>query len=405
VVTFHSIASVSFRTGKIQVFLLILLTSLSGCKKKEDEDSRAKLTNCQLPIADGRGGVAIGGFPRYEDRLKSIGDVNATVILVDFPDSPASMSPEAAFAKISGASDTFAEMSYSRMNYKLNPVLRWYRMSQASTQYKTNNYADHLAYIKEAVNLADPDVDFSSTDSLVILANPDTTGLGEQGPAMAVSSGSGVTADGRELLNIATSAHDLNNWGSIWLNHEVTHTLGLVDLYAYDREDSSNPYDLLRYAGMYSYMTYNSFEANAPGLLAWERWVLGWLDDEQVACVNPFKDGDVTELVTPIGKSGGLKALVIPMSETSALVVESRRASGIDKNIRKTGALVYLVDSSIPSGKGPIRVYPASADDPLFLQATRAAGESVEVDGLRVEVSTGGDEGDTVTVKEIKKKK
>jgi hypothetical protein len=92
-----------------------LLLSICACKadEKEDDESdvdRASLTNCKLPVAHDRTNVSIG-FPRYPDRLKAIGPVVATVIMVDFPDSPATMSPENAFALIAGASETFSEMS------------------------------------------------------------------------------------------------------------------------------------------------------------------------------------------------------------------------------------------------------------------------------------------------------
>jgi hypothetical protein len=200
------------------------------------------------------------------------------------------------------------------------------------------------------------------------------------------------------MVNAVTSAHDLNTWGSIWLNHEVTHNLGLVDLYAYDRKDSSNSYDLLRFNGEYSYMGFNSFNANAPGLTAWERWLLGWISDSEVTCANPYRDGEVTAKLTPISSSGGAKAVVMPLSESKAAVVEVRRAEGIDANIVKPGVLVYTVDTSLTSGKGAIKVYPNSADDPRFLQSTRAAGESVSVEGLKIEVVSSEDDGDTVRV-------
>jgi hypothetical protein len=149
-------------------------------------------------------------------------------------------------------------------------------------------------------------------------------------------------------------------------------------------------------------MGYSNFGSNAAGLLAWERWLLGWLDDDQINCANPFADGNVSEQVTPLSQSSGLKAVVVPFSDTSALVVESRRASGLDGNLVKPGALVYVVDSSVQSGYGPVKVYPSNTGDPYFLQATLSAGESVEVDGLKIEVTESTDSGDSVQLSEVK---
>jgi M6 family metalloprotease-like protein len=356
------------------------------------------LADCKLPVADGRGDVSIGGWPRIDERLKSTGGVIATVVMVDFPDAPASMTPTDAFARISPSADVFNEMSYGKLSYTFKPQLKWYRMSKKSTDYVAGGWTfiKHREYITEAAKLADVDIDFSKTDSLIILANPDSTGIGNSGPAFAAIRKNGITLDGKYISNGATSAYDLNNWKSIWLNHEVTHTLGLVDLYAFTQSNSANRYDGFRYTGEFSYMGFSSYESNAPSLFAFERWNLGWINDSQIKCL---KDAKSTELISPVQTSGGVKAVVIPISRTKAVVIESRRAIGIDKNIAKSGALVYVVDSSIQSGQGPVRVFPSDvSSDPRYLKAPRALGESVTTEGVTIKVTKSDDSGDTVEI-------
>lgn len=356
------------------------------------------LADCKLPVADGRGDVSIGGWPRIDERLKSTGGVIATVVMVDFPDAPASMTPTDAFARISPSADVFNEMSYGKLSYTFKPQLKWYRMSKKSTDYVAGGWTfiKHREYITEAAKLADVDIDFSKTDSLIILANPDSTGIGNSGPAFAAIRKNGITLDGKYISNGATSAYDLNNWKSIWLNHEVTHTLGLVDLYAFTQSNSANRYDNLRYTGEFSYMGFSSYESNAPSLFAFERWNLGWINDSQIKCL---KDAKSTELISPVQTSGGVKAVIIPISRTKAVVIESRRAIGIDKNIAKSGALVYVVDSSIQSGQGPVKVFPSDvSSDPRYLKAPRALGESVTTEGITVKVTKSDDSGDTVEI-------
>ncbi|MFM7494532.1 MAG: hypothetical protein ACKO2A_11565, partial [Acidimicrobiaceae bacterium] len=213
--------------------------------------SSTSTTECKLPVADGRGDVSIGGWPRITERSKTTGTVNATVIMVDFPDAPAKMTPQAAFTKISGATATFSEVSYGQLNYVFNPKYKWYRMSKPSTQYAPLNqsFLTHRAYIAEATALADAEVDFSTTDNIIILANPDASGLGMAGPAFTAIQGNGLTLDGKYISNGTTSAYDLNSWKSIWLNHEITHAMGLVDVYAATRENAANIYDGHRYVG------------------------------------------------------------------------------------------------------------------------------------------------------------
>ena len=351
-----------------------------------------------MPVADGRGDVSIGGWPRISERSKVLGDVTATVIMVDFADAPASMTPSEALARISPAQDVFKEMSYGKLSYNLKPQLKWYRMSKNSSEYVTGGWSfnSHKAYITEAAKLSDADVDFSTTESLIILANPDAKGMGYSGPAFSAIQGNGITLDGKYISNGATSAYDLNNWKSIWLNHEISHTMGLVDLYAYSTSNTANRYDGLRYTGEFSYMGLSSYDSNSPSLLAFERWNLGWIEDSQIECM---KSSQLTKLISPVEITGGTKAIVIPISRTKAVVVESRRAIGIDKALKKSGALVYVVDSSIQSGLGPVKVFPSDLiNDPRFFNAPRALGESVVVEGVTIKVVKSDTMGDTVEI-------
>lgn len=353
---------------------------------------------CKLPVADGRGDVAIGGWPRILERSKTVGDVVATVIMVDFPDAKATKTPKEAFDLISPAVNVFTEMSYGKLNYKLAPKFKWYRMSKNSSSYVQGGWTfeSQRNYIIEATKLADKDVNFSKTDNLIILANPDAVGMGTQGPAFSAINKRGITLDGRYIANGTTSAHDLNYWKSIWLNHEISHTMGLVDLYAFTKENSNNPSDGFRFTGEFSFMGFGSYESNSPSLLAFERWNLGWIDDSQIKCVKDVKS---IEFISPVQTTGGVKAVVIPISRTKAVVIESRRAIGLDKKIVKSGALVYVVDSSIQSGKGPVKVFPSDVvNDPRYLKAPRALGESVTVEGVTVRVVKSDESGDTVEI-------
>lgn len=356
------------------------------------------LTPCKLPVLDGRGDVAVGGFPRIGARLKSLGRVSTKVIFVDFSDAKAKLTPQQAFAKIENSVGLFTELSYGLFDFALDPTYRWYQMSKPSSAYAPLNrsFETHRAYISEATSLADPDVDFSTAEAVLIVGNPEAQGLGTSGPAFTPLQGSGITLDGRYIGNGATSAFDLNYWRYIWLNHEFGHALGLPDLYAFQPEDSSNPHDGHRFVGEYSLMGLSSLDANSPGFLAWERWLLGWLEDNQIRCVT---EKSATQLLTPIGRKGGVKAVVVPLSPSKVVVIESRRPEGVDRNLAKSGALVYLVDSSIQSGFGPVRVFPADKSDPRRLQSTRAVGESVIVEGVSITVKESGSQGDLVEVK------
>lgn len=83
-------------------------------------------------------------------------------------------------------------------------------------------------------------------------------------------------------------------------------------------------------------------------ITAWEQFLLGWMDDDQVHCIAP--DDLATErkvILTPLEIFGGeRRALVIPITESEVLVVESRRPIGYSStwSSDNRGLLAYVVN-------------------------------------------------------------
>jgi hypothetical protein len=134
----------------------------------------------------------------------------------------------------------------------------------------------------------------------------------------------------------------------------------------------------------------------APEYFAWERWTLGWLTDAEVACIE---SGSATVTLEPIERAGGTKMLVARLGPSRAVVVESRRRLGYDTALAREGALVYLVDTSVASGKGPIRVQPENDADLVKSSALLRTGDSIIVAGVRISVVASGSSGDRVTMR------
>lgn len=336
----------------------------------------ASFDKCMLPVADGRGDVALG-LPRIAARSKTVGDVHATVVFVDFPDMTSRPTPEAALSLVvPRATEIFKELSYGRLNYLIEPNLKWHMMTKPSTAYSYATFRSHHDFVKEVISIADPTTDFSKTNSLVVITNPFQRAL-SFGPAMTFPSSEGFVVDGNLINNGTTSGSDINYWGPAWLNHEIGHSFGLADLYAYGA--SSN--ETFKYTGEFSLMGLSDERSQAPGLLAWERFVLGWLDQSQLICAP---SGVGTYNISPVATAGGTKAVVIPTGATTALIVESRKAIGLDSKLSKPGLLVYRVNTSIQSGRGVVQVISKTtlADDPRYFKAPLAVGESLTVDGF-----------------------
>lgn len=334
------------------------------------------------------------GLPKATHKLPTVGTIRTIVLFADFADAPASPTPEEVFSLVSPNAEKFInDLSYGRMEYMLEPYFVWLRLELPSSHYGEGirTYEGHLEFIQEAVDLADAHVDFSAADSVLVMVPPQASGV-SYGPAFGANASEGYAADGRIFANGVTSGADLVGWGFLWLNHETGHIMSLPDLYAYEY-DTSNYEDQHRFVGGFSLMGY--IDGNAPELFAFERWQLGWLDDNQIYC---HQTGDAIVTLSAIETAGGTKAVMVPISDAKAVVVESRRALGYDQNIVKAGALVYLVNTSVSSGQGPILVYPALENDPYREQSPLAAGESVTVEGVTITVLEATEEGDTVQV-------
>lgn len=331
---------------------------------------------CRLAFTEG---TYVGiGFPRAPERLHTTGTIVGTVLFVQFTDVTADRTPQDVMDILSpDAEDFYHTVSYGQTELELRPHLQWLDMSGDAARYAASlgDFYLHRDFVLEAVELADADVDFSETDIIVVMATPNADAI-TFGPTWMGDFNAPIVADGRTITNGVTSGADLLYWGGTWLNHEMGHSMNLPDLYSFAAPTG--------FARPFSAM--DLINSEAPEFLAWERWQLDWLADTQIVC-EPM-DGEYT--LEPIETVGGTKALMVAVSDTRLVVVESRRALGLDSGLTTPGALVYTVDSTIATGQGPIRV--------LNGQQTLVVGESVETDGVRVEVVSADDNGDTVRV-------
>jgi M6 family metalloprotease-like protein len=346
----------------------------------------ASVATCKLP-AHFNGATL--GFPRVAARQKTTGDVHVPVVFVDFPDAIATRTPQQVYAILSPtAADYYKAVSYGRMNLILEPTFVWRRMSKASSEYGWNalSFNLHKAYIQEALNLATT-TDFSQADAFAIISNPDAGAI-SNGPAFVANAGGGVTVQGRTLDNGVTSGRDLTVWGGFWLNHEMGHTMGLPDLYG-----SSGA--VHRYVGNFGLM--GLISGFAREFFAFERWQLGWIDDNQVSCASNSGMIDVT--LSPIERAGGTKLVVIPTGTNMAIVAESRRVEGYDTNGSWTpGVLVYSIDTSISTSNGPLKVLPINDLDSWKDKAPLQVGGSMTVSGVTITFVSTSEGGDVVRV-------
>jgi hypothetical protein len=334
---------------------------------------------CRLPDLSGRLDV-YAGYPRGIDRIYPVGAITATVLFVDFDDAPAEMATSEVFELLSPETEMFfSAVSYGRMELVLQPRFEWIRMSRPSTFYGDSilDWESHRDWLREAADLADDYVDFLGSTLLIVIANPAATAI-PFGPSFLgypLDPSGMIENDGAQIANGITSGADLTTFGSRWLGGAVGQVIGFPRLWNFeDGSGFTRPYSVM-----------DDLVGEAPEFLAWERWHAGWLDSEQIVCVTGT---DAAATLSAIEVPGGTKAVIVPTGESTAVVVESRRAIGYDGALGSEGVIVYLVDTSKPSGAGPITV----VGDAL------GSGESTVVDGVTVTVVSAGAETDEVTV-------
>lgn len=165
--------------------------------------------------------------------------------------------------------------------------------------------------------------------------------------------------------------------------------MALVDLYELG---VANP-QTFHFTGDFSIM--GNILGAAPEYLGWERWLLGWVDDDAVLCASR---GHTVATLTTIEASGGTKLIVVPTGPTTAVAVESRHALGYDSALPNEGLLVYFIDTSIATGQGVVKVLPLDDNDFRKLSAALVVTHSLTYAGVTVTFTAQDSAGDHVDV-------
>ena len=353
--------------------LVAFVWSASGAHAVPDS-AVLPIEQCQLP---GRADLQVSlGFVRPEIRVPSRGRVRAKIVLVDFADAQAKAQlREQAVQTVRSVGAFLTAASYGRFHLVADITERWVRMPHTAALYSAQDdgtYDAQKQYIADAV--AASGVDLLGVDVLIVVASFNIGGMA--GGTAFVPLPEGDVSDGRLIDNALTVGTIRDGTDAGVLAHEFLHTLGLEDLYA----SVARPGEDYPYTGPFSLMA--DVAAMSPSPTAWERWVLGWVDDSQVRCIGP---GTSTVSLTPIEVAGGMKAAVAPISAQSAVVVESRASIGSDRR-GPAGVIVYLVDPTKEGGQGPIRMARRAGS----VMTPLGAGQSITLRGVGVTVLADG---------------
>lgn len=344
------------------------------------------------------------GFPRGSRYPTSLGERKSIVLFVDFSDKEADSRAIEVWKKkqIPVAENVFSTLSYGKYKITFDVNEKIYRLAGSYKDYTRSEYVniagstpalglEYGKFVSEAVKIADLDIDFSKYD-FVNVVTPTFSPKAEGG----ASGGGGFNVDGKSsfLATVGPIDEYLDDASKDnWLTHEVGHILGLTHIYNYYSGT----------LGAWDFMG-NTFGFNE--LHGWQRWFLGWIDDNQILCLDGTTLKDSIQLITPLSEANkGVKSTIVKLSPSTALVIEVIRSStNTELSPANEGVLVYKVDTKIPGGKGsvsiiskPEKIQPTKGGRGAVI-GTMAFGESLQAEGFTIKVVKSAKGGEFVSV-------
>jgi hypothetical protein len=271
------------------------------------------------------------------------------------------------------------------------------KVSSYKLFHENNQTAEnHQRFNRDLVAQVDAKINFSGAD-LVYVVVPAGTPLAnfEQGVLGELRTAEGIVPSAmsqypytlKDLPSVIHSNFLLPYW---WLHESYHGTIGFDDHYPSGQSINMGGWSLLSTWG--------------GDMLAWEKWILGLITDDQVYCIQP-NSGATTWLAPSSVKSSAKKMTVVPISKYKAIVIESIRAAGLYYKIPSSshGVLVYELDLlQVEHGGGMSLVLPKNRNTDKgpfkYGEATLRRNESVVSNGFKITVLESGNFGDVVKV-------
>lgn len=371
------------------------LAPITECKIRDAGFDRAIPNNPQRHF--------VSGFPNYPERANFLNNATLQFVAVDFSDLPGQRSPAEDLKPITTfLTEFYTRQASKKININFRIPDKYVRMPKPVMDYELAvdffsgkwRGESSFDYVKEAIRVTDPSINFSGASMFAVVVPAEVkrsqiaafvAQAGEPGQQIMTNEG-GIFNFLIMAGPVGTPDFELLNWA-----HEYGHLFGLTDIrntVDVTKQDSSD-------LGMLDLM--NSMAA--PELLAWQRFILGIIEDSQVRCVKNSKP--LTHLLIPVAQPEvQTKMVVIPLSTYKAIAVESRRSHGYDQNLGSLneGVFVYTIDTTIPYRYSTMKLIPSpSATDKTWRRdAALKIGESVTFEGWKITYVESGTFGDVV---------
>ncbi len=361
--------------------------NIETCKIKENNSNRNS-GSFALP----------SGFPSIDNLAKKSGTVKWAVIPIEFTDLQGQSNYRNRIdSQIKLASEWFEIASEGKFKVEWAIADNWVKIPNPTTNYpikQSMNLGDSAAgtqLFRDAMKAADLVFDFTGiqTVNFILPAGQDFMFESSQGFPWDAPVKELVLNEGKiSSYSIAGSFFDRDNrqYWSYWV-HEFGHAMGIPHI---GSSRVANPFLNLDIMG--------NQDGYARELSGWNRFVAGWLPDNKVYCQDATKLSSAEFSLVPLSDSNpGNKLAVIRLSESKAIVIESRRETKFSCKMpsKKDGLLVYIYDATRSHGENyMIPVTPAGRMDESSSNCPVAPNpdpylylnQSISVEGVRIQL-------------------
>ena len=354
-------------------------------------------------------------FPFSPTTLPIYGELHVSVIPVDWEDSEGTPEDMARYKKeIQTLVDFWYMVSEGSLNLVIDMPDEWFRIPGSVVDFQLTEEDEGQRYEtrpkKQAlydaiITAADSSMDFTQTEVAIPIWPTGKTVSFDGGPhEFNFDWNAFMETDEGNIYDIAGAGDwflDHPEYGGPWFYwaHEMGHMLGFVHL-PYEG-DKYNDLDWREYFWQQNGVNGFDVMGNQDGAIktigSWLRWMAGWVRDSQVICLTEDMVEDEVFALNHLNEIGvGTKAVVVKLSDTEVVVIESRRWDArFDRQIAhsRDGLVAYVVDAT-----------KAASENSQMLISPRDITRWVEVNHWRgsEELDANFCEGDTAQVANLR---
>ena len=381
---------------------------------------------CRIPQLPGShsvrpGEMSVGegytAFPVIFDNLQPKQNVNVATIPVDWDDYEGNLSNlPIKHKQVQIFMDYYETVSQGALTFTPTFANRWYRLPESVSSYPQQQVSDFNPKLAQhSINAADDDLDFSKIDIVVFIfptGAPIIAGIPPSPMEFATLQHFNAWSGPEDVRMVFSDEGWVRNYmgGGMYFEHplrpmwsyyfhEAAHMFAMPDWYVREANAILGSQQIIEVDFDYAAGPLNVWgvmstqDGPSRTFVAWTRWLLGWLEDDQVDCYTieqvqqhgPFD----TELVALDIYEPGTKAVIIRTGEYSGLLIESRRPVFPDDWIAiwetvgrdPYGLIIYEIDATKPGATGTLSLVTPDGHDFKYMPRHDRAEQKV-VDAL-----------------------